>query len=846
MNVSKSSLHFALVIALAGCMDTSESTTPAPLESPEITQTQTKAVVDQGLPNWMVAGDEGLLELVGGTDGEPDVLTGRYALNGNPISAAAAGADRWIVVGNGKLQAIDSDALYIREVRDALAGQPVNTINPGQTGWLIGGGNGQIQLLDNEGEPTETTNQILQNANVTAAAWNGNSWLIGSADGRVTQAAANLVSANPDGLPVLNGSPVVGLVTGAAPVQGQSTDWYAFSFNSYERITGGGTPQGANLIALSLQITVARFVLDKILLGTADGRVGQFNPANGTVAWTNVLTNQAVTAIETDGTDLLILGANGDGRLLDTNLAPKADATSLATARRPVAGWFTNGRWLVAIGETAFIEFVGADLSPLRELTPVLNGAQIRAADTAQTGILLAGAQGKVQLVDTDGQPASAVATVGDGNTNLNAVAWNGDAFVVVGDGGLAQIVSNEGVPQGTPFTLLDGADLRFAAWSGEYWLIGGSDGKFARLRADGALSGSVNTLSGVTDLHAARFNGRAWMVAGTDGTNGVYALIQPDGTPGTVRTVNNFTGTFSAVEFNGLEWMLGGTDGFIQRTSAEGQLVGTPVNVLNGYDVLDIYFNGVTYVVSGQFGAIRRISADGQALRAPIAVINQRDAHTLVWTRPRGFAGGVCISNEACYEGPCVGGLLEGSCCDSACDRPCESCFQRDTGEADGTCAPVVAGKQPAKAGGCPRASESTCGLTGACDGAGECQYYGAEVSCGEPTCVAGRFTDAASCSGDGMCAIPAELDCRPYAGCTPEGGCATGCGSNSDCISGYECVDSQCVMPDDTTPEPGPGSESSDDGGCTTTGQNAAGPHWLIAFALLLSTLIVRRGAK
>ncbi len=841
---SKSLLSLCFIAFAWGCSEANEID---PVDHVP-TKTVEAKLVDIGEPNWMVGGNEGLVEMLGGGDGEPDVVTGRFVLDGLAISASSSSADRLIVVGNGKLQVVDSDALRVREVRDALDGNAVSIIERGPVGWLIGGAAGEIQLLDAEGEPSMTTTQLLSGAEVTGAAWNGNSWLIGSAGGRVTTASATLTSGNPNGQMVVGGSPVVSIVTESAPVNGQSTAWFVFSANSYERVTGGGTPQGEMSLDVGVVLTTAEFLLGKVVLGTSDGRFGEFNPTTGTVAWTSAFGAQAVSNIETDGTDFLVLGKNGSARLFDNTLTPKAAKTDLATNRTPVGAWFADGRWLVVIGEVAFVEFVAPDLGALRELMPVLGGADIRDSDAADVGVLVVGTNGKVQLLDSMGLAKSTVATVGDGTTALNAVSWNGEQFLAVGDNGLAQLVGNDGQPVGTALSLLGGADIHFAAWSGQYWLIGGAGGKYARIRADGAISGSIETLNTATSLDAARFNGRAWMLAGTNGTHAIHTLMQPDGTVGTVKDLTNFLGTVKAVEYNGLEWVLGGTGGIVQRLSSEGQIVAPAADVLNGYEISDIYFNGVNYLVSGQFGAVRRLSADGVGLRAPIAAIDQRDAHAVIWTRPRGFAGGICLSNDSCFEGPCVGGVLAGKCCDSACDRACDSCFQDDTGEPDGTCAPVVAGKQPpAGANGCARASESTCGYTGACDGAGECQSYGSDVACGEATCVAGKFTALASCDGSGMCSVPADLDCRPYAGCTPDNGCATACGSSSDCVNGYTCTNSECVEKDDTTVIPKPKDEGGSDDGCTTA-MNHQTDHnfWIFAVSMMGLAFMIRRGTR
>jgi MYXO-CTERM domain-containing protein len=108
--------------------------------------------------------------------------------------------------------------------------------------------------------------------------------------------------------------------------------------------------------------------------------------------------------------------------------------------------------------------------------------------------------------------------------------------------------------------------------------------------------------------------------------------------------------------------------------------------------------------------------------------------------------AGAACTTSTACVTGYCVDGV----CCDTACDQLCESCVAADTGGADGTCAAVTAGTDPAAE--CTDSGGTNCSQNGFCSGtAGACQTY-------------------------------------PGVPCT-----ANGCTSGADCTSGY-CVDGVC----------------------------------------------------
>ena len=491
------------------------------------------------------------------------------------------------------------------------------------------------------------------------------------------------------------------------------------------------------------------------------------------------------------------------------------------------------------MGGIGFAEFADAELAPLRQLTPTLGGSINAAEPNTDGDILLVGEAGRMVLVDGLGVQKGDLQQV-PSTDEILAASWNGTNFLLAGAGGFTQFADAAGVPMGTKTTQNGGNTIRFAAWSGEFWLIGGDSGSFERLRNDGTTAGNPQTLAGMTRLRDARWNGRAWLVAGEgSGGQAAYALIQRDGTASEVTEVMNFPGSANAVEFTGLEFLIGGTGGLVQRVSGEGQLVNGPFEALNGFTIHDLFFNGENYLVGGDFGALRRLSPELAPLRAPIAVVDQVPILAIAWTRNRGFADGLCISDDFCYQGPCVGGLVSGKCCDSACDRACESCFAADTGGTDGTCAPVVLGKQPPSkpnSQGCQRESESTCGQTGFCDGAGECQFYGDEVECGEATCVTGDFTPAALCDGAGECGVVQTTNCAPYNSCSSEG-CPTSCATEADCIEGYICdADSACIEDPTLNPDKPGGGGSDDDGGCSTApGAPAPGGEWLALMGLI-----------
>ncbi|MBI4701376.1 MAG: hypothetical protein HY744_09490 [Deltaproteobacteria bacterium] len=127
---------------------------------------------------------------------------------------------------------------------------------------------------------------------------------------------------------------------------------------------------------------------------------------------------------------------------------------------------------------------------------------------------------------------------------------------------------------------------------------------------------------------------------------------------------------------------------------------------------------------------------------------------------------GGVaCSDGSECLSTLCVDGV----CCNSACDGPCEACTAAKKGAGqDGECTPVAAGTDPDK----------------------ECLELGSPASCS-----AGIAHPAPACNGQGECVEQREKPCTPYA-CGPTG-CKTSCKSADDCVPASACdKEGRCVV--------------------------------------------------
>ena len=141
------------------------------------------------------------------------------------------------------------------------------------------------------------------------------------------------------------------------------------------------------------------------------------------------------------------------------------------------------------------------------------------------------------------------------------------------------------------------------------------------------------------------------------------------------------------------------------------------------------------------------------------------------------------CTSGAACASGTCVHGV----CCNSDCRERCWSCTLPSS---LGTCALVPADDDPHD--DCPAEEPSTCGRSGACDGAGACTLHGAGTDCRPQTCVGGVETAANLCDGAGHCTAGATRAC-PLTECTGDA-CAVECSPSIACPLGSQCVSGRC----------------------------------------------------
>jgi hypothetical protein len=177
------------------------------------------------------------------------------------------------------------------------------------------------------------------------------------------------------------------------------------------------------------------------------------------------------------------------------------------------------------------------------------------------------------------------------------------------------------------------------------------------------------------------------------------------------------------------------------------------------------------------------------------------------------------CGSPAECKSGNCV----DGFCCDTACDGPCETCGKAGF---EGTCIPVPAGP-PARV--CPVTVEGECGTR--CDGVqGKiCRTASPGSACGVESCVDGKQRTRGTCDGTGKC-VTEIVTCAPYA--CGSGGCRTSCEFDYECVGSARCVDGQCTT--------GFGAESAGGGCAFGRGKETAS---IFALMLGLSALASRR---
>jgi len=153
---------------------------------------------------------------------------------------------------------------------------------------------------------------------------------------------------------------------------------------------------------------------------------------------------------------------------------------------------------------------------------------------------------------------------------------------------------------------------------------------------------------------------------------------------------------------------------------------------------------------------------------------------------------GQPCMVASECGSGFCVDGV----CCDTVCDQPCEACTDiarglqanaigdppnggPGSGVGDGFCGPVFPGQDPAN--DCADQDPSTCGTVGSCDGNGGCEIFSDGTICQVPGCIGEIAQGGGLCDGGGSCVVFGQQDCSPF-GCAG-GVCATACVDSSEC---------------------------------------------------------------
>lgn len=156
------------------------------------------------------------------------------------------------------------------------------------------------------------------------------------------------------------------------------------------------------------------------------------------------------------------------------------------------------------------------------------------------------------------------------------------------------------------------------------------------------------------------------------------------------------------------------------------------------------------------------------------------------------GLPGQPCMVPSDCQSAFCVDGV----CCDTVCDQPCEACTDVARGQlpdnkakgpngalgsggGDGFCGPVFQGQDPTD--DCAEQDPTTCGTIGTCDGNSACELWNDATICKTPGCNMQTAQGGGLCDGVGVCVTEPDQDCDPYA-CV-KGVCASACVDPADC---------------------------------------------------------------
>ncbi|MFO0589915.1 MAG: kelch repeat-containing protein [Polyangiaceae bacterium] len=166
------------------------------------------------------------------------------------------------------------------------------------------------------------------------------------------------------------------------------------------------------------------------------------------------------------------------------------------------------------------------------------------------------------------------------------------------------------------------------------------------------------------------------------------------------------------------------------------------------------------------------------------------------------GLPGQPCMSAADCGSGFCVDGV----CCNTACDQPCEACTDIARGQpqvpqlksgdggdglvgsggGDGFCGPVFQGQDPTN--DCADLDPTSCGTIGTCDGGGACELFSEGTICQTPGCQGNVSQGGGTCDGAGTCnPVGTTEDCSPYA-CVG-GVCTKACVDSTECSTFAYC---------------------------------------------------------
>lgn len=150
----------------------------------------------------------------------------------------------------------------------------------------------------------------------------------------------------------------------------------------------------------------------------------------------------------------------------------------------------------------------------------------------------------------------------------------------------------------------------------------------------------------------------------------------------------------------------------------------------------------------------------------------------------PKKDNGADCTFPKECSSGFCT---AEGVCCQSDCTDACYSCKQANTGQSDGSCAPVSAGKDP----GDDCSPVSNMCITDTCDGAGSCAIQPAGTVCDVSYLCDGKSASCSSkCSADVDC-VSGYTCYAPAADCVSLPSCAAYKSMYSNATSGMYTID-------------------------------------------------------